>query len=157
MQYDHYWQIRARCYCDAVTPTETKKISLLTSFCWVLNKLTAICIYDSVLNHNLVSSEQIKGIYSIQPTAHYLKTWNLRGRLFVWFVVDKAVMGQIFLGVLPYWPVSIIPSVLHTHSSITNATILAPDSMQQSPSREENKSSAGQEIPRILRNAKVHF
>jgi len=34
---------------------------------------------------------------------------------------------------------------------------LAPNSTEQSPYKEENKSSAGQEIPRILRNAKVHF
>ena len=74
-------------------------------------------------------------------------------------VVGKAVMGQIFLGVLPYSPVSIIPSGLHTHthSSTIEATILAPNSTEQSPYKKETKSSADQEIPRILRNANVHF
>jgi hypothetical protein len=33
----------------------------------------------------------------------------------VGFVVDKVALGKLFLSVLPFPPVSIIPPVLHTH------------------------------------------
>jgi hypothetical protein len=37
---------------------------------------------------------------------------------YVGFVVDKAALGQVFLKVLQFSPVSIIPPFLHTHSFI---------------------------------------
>jgi hypothetical protein len=39
----------------------------------------------------------------------------------VGFVVDKVVLGQVFLRVHRFFPVSIIPPMLHIHSSITGA------------------------------------
>ena len=54
-------------------------------------------------------------------------------------------------GISSGWPlVSGIRHVLHWTHEITN-------SMKKIPSWEANRSSASQEIPRILRNAKVHY
>ena len=45
------------------------------------------------------------------------------GRSFhVGFVVNKVTLGEIFLTVLLFSPVSIIPPVLHTHSIIGGVT-----------------------------------
>jgi hypothetical protein len=38
--------------------------------------------------------------------------------VFVGFVVNKVALGRIFLRVLLYFPVRIIPAMLHTHSSL---------------------------------------
>jgi hypothetical protein len=38
------------------------------------------------------------------------------------FVVDEVVLGQVFLRVLRFPPISVIPPTLNAHSSFTKAT-----------------------------------
>jgi hypothetical protein len=40
------------------------------------------------------------------------------GPVHVGFVVDKVVLGQVFLQLLLFYPVSIIPQISHIHSFI---------------------------------------
>ena len=46
--------------------------------------------------------------------------WPIMGdfRACVGFVVDKVAVGQVFLRVFRFFPVSIIPPVIHAYSSI---------------------------------------
>ena len=37
------------------------------------------------------------------------------------FAVDKVVVGQVYLRVLRFFPVNIIPPVVHAHSFITDS------------------------------------
>jgi hypothetical protein len=46
------------------------------------------------------------------------------------FVVDEVALGQVFLRVLWFPPVSIIPPLLNTHSSTTHAVVFAIDSVK---------------------------
>jgi len=47
-----------------------------------------------------------------------LSPWMLRfdtGQVYMVFVVDKLALGQVFLQVLRFSPISIIPLTLHNH------------------------------------------
>ena len=53
----------------------------------------------------------------------------ITGLVHVEFVVEKVAMGQVCLLVLRYFPIGIIPLMLHTHSSVTSALTLETDSV----------------------------
>jgi hypothetical protein len=78
------------------------------------------------------------------------------------FMADRVALGHVFLRILRFSRLSVIPPMHHTHLSITDAlqsekwTNYLSNSMEQRPSWEANSFSASQEIPRILWNPEVH-
>jgi hypothetical protein len=49
------------------------------------------------------------------PAFHRYGPGLIQGLIHMTFVVDKVALGQVFLQVLRFSPVSIIPPMLHTH------------------------------------------
>jgi hypothetical protein len=55
------------------------------------------------------------------------------GSVHVAFVVEKVAMGQIFLRVLHFSPVNIIPPWLHIHLSSSGGLLMATAQQQSQP------------------------
>jgi hypothetical protein len=63
------------------------------------------------------------GCYS--PASNCQGPVSITGQSFIKFVVDEVVPGQVFLRILRFSPLSIIPQMLHTHFNL-NTTLIFP-------------------------------
>jgi hypothetical protein len=147
----------------------------VTSYCAIYKQIWYVQITDCQMQHllTLPGSQNIQNYYF---THRFIRVWNLVSHFSLWhfsqrrlgfsprvvcmgFVGDKTVLGQIFLRVLRFSPVNIIPPLLHIHSCIIlgldNGSVRGRSSFQTVSPHRNNKRSNSLREEHILRTSKT--
>jgi hypothetical protein len=92
--------------------------------------------------------------YSLLESSQHAGLSLRRHGIHVRFVVDKVALGQVFLRILQFSPVSIIPPMLHTYFNINAALVRRTTRRRLRTSKKKQRAFANREA--LERNVLLH-